>query len=127
MPRKRTTPFLPDDFDDMHDGFEKFDEQLKIISQCPVCDTKFSAKRSQILEDRGEEHLIYLHCQKCLNSVVAVIRFGAQGITSVGMVTDLSYDDVLRLKDAPPVQIDDVLDLHEALQKLDWHVTLTNT
>ena len=107
-------PHLPDD---LHDDFE---DQLKIISQCPVCDTKFNARQSRILEDRDDAHLVYLNCRKCLNSVIAVIRFGLQGISSIGMVTDLSYDEVLRFKEGDAVSVDDVLDVHRVINKNNW-------
>lgn len=123
MPKRRRS-FLPDDFGDFEDGIDKFEEQLKIISQCPVCNTKFTPTQSRLLADRPDLHLIYLHCKKCLNSVVATIRFDPHGITSIGMVTDLSYEDVLRIKDGEPVNIDDVLEAHEMLRKPDWHKSL---
>jgi hypothetical protein len=112
--RRHRSAHLPDDF---HDDFE---EQLKIISQCPVCDAKFNARQSRILEDTGDSHLIYLNCKKCLNSVVAVIRFDARGINSIGMVTDLTYDDVRKFKDGYEVEADDVLGVHEALNQSSW-------
>ncbi len=108
---KYRPPFVPKDFP------EDFDEQLRIINQCPICDTKFNVRQSRILEDREDSHLVYLNCRKCFNSVVALIQFGLHGISSIGMVTDLTYEDVIRFKDGDKVNFDDVLVAHEALTK----------
>lgn len=111
--RRQFLPDFPDDFD-------KFEEELKIISQCPVCDTKFNTRQSQILEDKGNAHLVYLNCKKCLNSVLAVVRFDPQGISSIGMVTDLTEREVLKFKDGQEVSFDDVLLARQALNAKNW-------
>ena len=126
---KKKRPLLPHDFDDLEDefmrGLDKISKEFKIINQCPVCNTRFSAGSSRLLADKGEGHLVHLNCKKCLNSVVAVIRFEPHGITSMGMVTDLTYDDVLRIKDGEPVGVDDIIEAHEMLGEPDWQKYLT--
>jgi len=39
------------------------------------------------------------------------------GVSSIGLITDLSSDDVLKFQDAAPVTTDDVIELHQLLTR----------
>ena len=38
------------------------------------------------------------------------------GVSSVGLVTDLTYDDVLKFRASRRISVDDVLSVHEELE-----------
>ncbi|PIS42824.1 MAG: hypothetical protein COT24_01440 [Candidatus Kerfeldbacteria bacterium CG08_land_8_20_14_0_20_40_16] len=92
-------------------------EGLKLISYCPLCNTQYNPLAAKILEEREDAHLIHIECRRCNSSIVALILTGGIGVSSVGLITDLTSDDVLKFKDADDLNLDDVLDFHEALQK----------
>lgn len=94
-----------------------FPEHFKLASQCPVCNAKHTHAETRLLGENDGMKLVYVRCRKCKTSVVAVMFQNAFGITSAGLVTDLSGDEVLKFKDAEPVSGDDVLELYQALQK----------
>lgn len=102
MPRKRS--FLP-----------FFQENLKLVSYCPLCETHYNPMEAKILEDRGDAHLIHIQCQQCRSLIIVLLTANANGVTSVGMVTDLTADDVLRLRQGKSVSEDDILDFHQLL------------
>ena len=95
-------------------------EHLRVISSCPVCRTRYHSAELQVLDERHDAQLVHLRCRKCQSSVLAVIRASQLGISSVGVVTDLSGDDVLKFRRQPVITGDDVLDLHVALGQLDF-------
>lgn len=66
-----------------------------------------------MLEEKSGAHLIHVTCQKCESSIVAVIMTGGIGVSSVGLITDLTGDDVLRFKNAKPISSDDVIEAYE--------------
>lgn len=68
-----------------------------------------------MLDERDEAHLVHIQCSQCGSSIVALIMSSALGITSVGLVTDLTGDDVLRFKDELPVSADEALQVYELL------------
>ncbi len=103
MARKRTQDF-PDYF-----------EQLRVISSCPVCNRRYQHGVLQVLEEKDDAHLVYLKCQRCRSSVLAVVLANQMGVSSVGLVTDLDSADVLRLRRRSNVSTNDVLDVHQAL------------
>lgn len=96
-------------------------ENLRIISSCPICRARYHSGELKVLEERLDAQLVYIQCRKCQASVLAVILASQLGVSSVGLVTDLSGDDVLKFRRQPVVSGDDVLDLHVAMNQPDFH------
>jgi len=90
-------------------------EVLKLISYCPLCEASSNSLRARVLEERDEAYLLYLQCANCGSSIVALVLNSGLGITSVGLVTDLTGDDVLRFKDEGAIKSDDVLTFHNLI------------
>ncbi len=70
-----------------------------------------------MLEEKSGAHLIHVTCRTCESSIVAVIMTGGIGVSSVGLITDLTGADVVRFKDASPVSSDDVLEAYDLLTR----------
>lgn len=102
MARKHTSPF--------------WDDGLKLISFCPLCETHYNPMEAKVVGERGGAHLLHITCKKCSNSVIALVMANREGVSSVGLVTDLSFGDVVRFRESPAVDTDDVLELHGALE-----------
>jgi len=100
---KRQSPYLPN-------------EGLRLISYCPLCNTHYNPLSAKVLEERDDAHLIHIECRKCGSLIVALVLTGGLGISSVGLVTDLTSDDVLRFKDSDGITPNDVIELHEVMQ-----------
>jgi len=91
-------------------------ENLKIISSCPVCSTKYHSTEIRLLEEKADTHLVYIKCRKCHTSVIAVILTNNFGISSMGLVTDLNGEDVLKFRKQPPISSNDVIDMHQQVE-----------
>lgn len=90
-------------------------DNLKLISYCPLCNTHYNPSEAKILEQRDGAHLIHVECGNCRSSIVAVVITGGIGISSVGLVTDLTSDDVLHFKNRDSLSEDDVIDAYRLL------------
>lgn len=90
-------------------------ESLRMISYCPICNTHYNPLAAQVLEERDDAHLIHIECRKCSSSIVALVLTGGLGISSVGLVTDLTGDEVLKFRQKENIKVDDVLVMHEEL------------
>lgn len=99
---QKQNPFLPN-------------EGLRLISYCPLCNTHYNPLAAKVLDEREDAHLIHIECRKCGSSIVALVLTGGLGISSVGLVTDLTSDDVIRFKDARTILSDEVIDLYECV------------
>lgn len=95
-----------------HDG-------LRIVSYCPLCEAKFNPMEARVLGEDGETHLLHVRCRSCSNAILALVLVTKAGVSSVGLVTDLSYDDVVKFKAEGRVSVDDILDVHRALESGD--------
>jgi len=82
---------------------------LKIVSRCPVCQTEHNPMETAILDEANGSHLIYIKCRKCGSGVVASLTPTNFGLSSIGLVTDLSGDEIMLFKDSARVSGDDVL------------------
>ena len=91
-------------------------DNLKLISYCPLCNTHYNPNEAKVLEQREGAHLIHVQCGSCYSSIVAVIITGGIGVSSVGLITDLTGEDVIKFKDSEPVCEDDVIEAYEVLQ-----------
>ncbi len=70
--------------------------------------------------EQGETHLLHVQCRKCQHSILALVLVNQVGASSVGLLTDLSYEDVLRVKVGSHVSVDDVIAVHEMLEVPQW-------
>lgn len=89
-------------------------EGLKLISRCPLCSEAYRPFQASIVEEREEAQLLHIQCHKCQCNMVALIVSGHMGLTSVGLITDLTSEDVERFKDAQPVSRDQVIDAYQS-------------
>lgn len=97
-------------------------DALRLISYCPLCESSYNPLRAKVLEEREDAHLLHIQCSSCGSSVVALLFTSNSGPTSIGLVTDLTSDEVLRFKDQARVSTDEVLTLHQFLFPYDNEV-----
>ncbi len=94
-------------------------DNLRLISYCPLCNTHYNPSEAKILEEKEGAHLIHVECNTCRSSIVAVIITGGVGVSSVGLITDLTSNDVMRFKKAVSVTEDDVLEAYELFNTIE--------
>lgn len=90
-------------------------EGLRLVSVCPLCSSKNASTQSHVIDVHEDTSLVHLSCGKCRRKILVQFRMSTVGVQCVGIVTDLSLEDARRLMKDRSVDIDDVLDVHEAL------------
>lgn len=101
-------------------------DNLRLISYCPLCNAHYNPAEAKILEQKDGAHLIHVECTVCRSSIVAVVIMGGMGISSVGLITDLTSQDVLRFKNTRPINEDDVIEAYRALREANGLVLYDN-
>ncbi|MDX9893091.1 MAG: hypothetical protein RB292_01595 [Patescibacteria group bacterium] len=86
-------------------------------THCPVCGLPFDPLEARVIEERQTGHLLHIKCANCHSAILAVIVANSLGLTSVGLATDLSGEEVHLFKDAKPISSDDVLEVHQFLNR----------
>lgn len=85
------------------------------VIYCPLCNKEYAPVNLQVVEQAGETILAHSHCPVCAGAVLSLLYKDFMGITLLGLVTDLDYDDTMRFKDAEAVDEDEVLTLYQTL------------
>lgn len=108
-------------------GSEQWNEGLKLVSYCPVCETRYNPMEARLLGEQGETQLLHVQCRKCRHSILALVLVNQMGASSVGLLTDLSYEDVMRSKAHTAVTVDDVIQVHTLFEGEHWEQRLGRT
>ena len=89
-------------------------KDLRIMNQCPVCNNSYEAGQDNVLEHRSGAHLVHITCPDCQNSVL------------VGMLTDMSASDVLRVHRRGGITEDELLNMHLLIKNKNFSKIINN-
>jgi len=94
---------------------------LKLLKDCPVCQTAFQTTDIRIVDTYDNAHLLHLTCSECSHALLSIFAISQMGMSSVGMATDLSAFDAERVLNTEPIHEDEVLSFHTLLSKQTHH------
>ena len=103
--------------DNLEGSYHFSPEGLKLISRCPLCSEQYQPFQASIVEEKEEAQLVHIKCRRCQSSIVALIVNGQLGLTSIGLITDLTSDDVKLFKDARALEEEDVFIAFEQFER----------
>jgi len=89
--------------------------EMQLSSRCPLCNTSFKATNAEILDESRQGILFHLTCPDCRASLLAVVAANKLGLSSFGMVTDLTAADTKRLRKGRAITHQDVLQAYQEL------------
>lgn len=99
-------------------GMRKTDFEYQYIGSCSLCGTTFAPRSSHVLERAEEVSEVYAECGKCkASALVYVLKNDGNFVTTIGMLTDMKKDDILRFRKMQPITEDEVLRLHQILER----------
>lgn len=96
-----------------------FEENGHIISRCPLCNATYRMEDAQVIETTDESSMVYVECSRCKSSIVAVVAMSGMGMVSLGMVTDMTREDVERFRASPSMSGNELLEMIQLLQRKD--------
>ncbi len=99
------------------DAHNSLPEGLRLMRQCPLCRKDYQEKALSLIEEREGASLVHITCTNCDNAVLAVVMVSPLGMSSMGIVTDLSIDDVAHFRGRDIFSQDDVLDFYSTMQE----------
>lgn len=88
-----------------------------LVTHCPVCNFRFDPIEAKIIEEGKKVHLVHITCRHCQSAIMALIIASGLGISSVGLITDLNIEDILKFKNKPAITSDDVINFHQFINK----------
>lgn len=100
-----------------HNGQNSLFDQLKLMKTCPLCTKEYTKDSVKIVEESIGTQLMHLTCGHCKNAMLAIFVSSNLGMSSVGMLTDLTAYDAKRLHRKEPISEEAVLALHDSINK----------
>lgn len=70
-----------------------------------------------VLEKSEIGRLLHLQCQSCQAAILALLIVSPSGLNSVGMITDLTAEEVLRFKEIDSVEADEVIEFYKVIKE----------
>lgn len=90
---------------------------LTMLRHCPICNTAYSEEMFHAIEKKDEAHLLHGTCAKCNQSVLALVMTSTMGVSSVGMITDLTAEDIRKMSKKQSISEDELFSFHSLLTK----------
>jgi hypothetical protein len=97
--------------------FDLLSDNPTLITYCPVCNLRYQPLEGRVIDEVNNAHLVYIQCRHCKSSVLALVVVNDLGLSSVGIVTDLIGDDIIKFKSEKSIEADDVIEIHQLLGK----------
>ena len=93
--------------------------QLKkqVIILCPICNKDYKPNNIKRVAEAGDVLLAHSNCPRCHSNILSLLYKDILGITMVGMVSDLNYDDAVKIKNQPPLDEDDILAAYQQIKQ----------
>ncbi len=101
-------------------------EALQFINKCPICSGVYKAANAELCAKNESASLVHITCERCESYFMAMILQMGQGLSSVGMITDLSFVDTTRLYQAAPLTVNDMIVGYQQMQTGNFFNTLLN-
>lgn len=91
-------------------GRLSWEEALKFINKCPVCGAVYMPNQARLFAQKNKANLVHISCDSCQGNFIAMILVMNQGLSTIGMVSDLNFEDAGRLHALDPIGIDELID-----------------
>lgn len=98
-------------------NFNNFHHNLRLNGRCPICNTQYDLQKFKILAEREQNVLTYIQCAQCGSALLSMLTMTPQGLQAVGLVTDMTSDEVVNFEQGQSISTSDVIAMHEALEK----------
>jgi len=90
-------------------------EILQHIAICPICGNDYRQNKANLFAQQENVNLAHISCAKSQSNFIAMIIFLGQGVSSVGMVSDLTLSDAERICRLKRITVDELIDFHKLI------------
>ena len=90
-------------------------EQPKILRTCGVCAKEYQDRDITLIDRQDEVSLLHIQCPHCKHSMLAWLGPTLVGMGMIGMVTDLSSEDMLRARGREAFGENDLLEYYDII------------
>lgn len=87
----------------------------RLIAECPLCHTSYQQEAVRALGETAGGKLFHCSCGTCGRSMMALMRENTGYVSTIGLVTDQTVADAVRLADKTPISSDECIGVHVLL------------
>ena len=88
-----------------------------LVAACPICNESFQGSQIRLIEETADERqILHVDCEHCLSSLVMLFYEEFGQVKTRGLVTDLTYPEVMKYYNSSSLTLDDVINVHDALE-----------
>ncbi|TAN33244.1 hypothetical protein EPN28_02835 [Patescibacteria group bacterium] len=91
-------------------GFSEWEQSAKMLGTCTVCGRAYGSGKMKILKNEKKSRLLHATCAFCNSHFMAMLMKMGGGMSTIGMVTDLSLNDSRRLLDKAPITVNEAIE-----------------
>lgn len=89
----------------------------RLIVECPLCHTSYAEDAVKPLGETATGKLFHCSCGACGRSMMALMRENTGYVSTIGLVTDQTVVDAMRLTDRGPISADECIGAHMLLEE----------
>jgi len=97
--------------------YDNLRAQFSILQCCPLCETDYTDSDVRLVDETVGKRIMHITCTSCSHAVIMMVGMGDVGLGVMGMLSDLSYDDMHRLKSNAPMDEEALLGAYETLSR----------
>lgn len=94
--------------------------EVNLLMNCSICGKKHGKQSVKVVQNKKDAMLVHVNCDFCRSTSLAVIKKNLQNndsFVTLGILTDLNYEEACNVLRKAPISSDEVLDLHESRSK----------
>ena len=92
------------------------------MTHCPVCSHEYVQSDFVLVGEQAGKTTFHVTCTQCKSSLFIVMQMKSFGVLHVGILTDLSSQEVKQFFSQETISADQVLDTHAFLEKYEGGV-----
>ena len=94
---------------------QSWQEILRVISRCPVCGSVYNTQKAKLFAQQEGANMVHFSCESCEGNFIAMVATLNRGLSTIGLVSDLDFDDARRKFTLPPITVDEIISYHQQI------------
>jgi hypothetical protein len=86
-----------------------------LLTHCPICHSLYLKEEVKLVEEKEAAKLYHSFCKTCGHSLLAYVLEVSGGISSLGLITDASGVDMVRLVDYSAISAEECVAAHRVI------------
>jgi len=97
--------------------FDNLRAQFSLLQACPLCEVSYRDDDVRLVEELPGKRIVHIECATCCHAVLLSVHMGTHGLGMFGMLSDLDFDDTMRMRHKQAMTDDELLYGFETIRR----------